>query len=175
MEIIVKSELTANKAQTRQEAQERMAAGLLDPLSYMEAFEVSNPKEAARRMVMYNLDPKLYLAQFLMDENTPGAETTSIGKAQEENKQMMDGEMVPPFQGADKAHIEEHGMFMKKPLFKRLEDLAIKSNFMDHIQQELDQLKQLTQSVGPSQTAPMQQQMPMQQPMAQPQLQQNGF
>jgi len=173
MEIIVKSEMTAYKATQRAEAQERMAAGLLDPLGYMEAFEVSNPKEQARRMVMYALDPKLYLATFLMDENTPGAETTSVGKAQEEQKAMMDGEMVPPFQAVDRAHLEEHGKFIKKPLFQRLEDVAIKSNFQSHIQQEIDQLKQLTQSVGPSQTAhPMQQQqMPMQaQPMAQPQI-----
>jgi hypothetical protein len=143
MEIIVKSELTANKAQTRQEAQERMAAGLLDPLSYMEAFEVSNPKEAARRMVMYNLDPKLYLAQFLMDENTPGAETTSEGSAREEEKLMMDGEQVPPNQNVDSIHIQEHNAFVKKPLFKRAE-VDIQNNFMNHIRSEIEQLRQVT-------------------------------
>jgi len=165
IEIMVKSEMTAFKATQRLEAQERMAARLLDPLSYMEAFEVSNPKEAARRMVMYNLDPKLYLTTFLMDENTPGAETTSIGKAQEEQEAMMDGEIVGPFQAADKAHIDEHAAFMKKPLFKRLEDVQIQQNFMEHIRQEVEQLKSLTQSVGPRPTA-----QPQAQPMAQPQM-----
>jgi hypothetical protein len=115
IEVIVKSELTAFKAEKRQEAQERMQAGLLDPLSYFEAFDDTEPKEKARRMVMYTLDPKMYLAQFLMDENTPGMENTPEGKAAQEQKALVAGEQVPPNPTADAPHIEAHSKFMKSP------------------------------------------------------------
>jgi hypothetical protein len=141
IEVIVKSELTAFKAEKRQEAQERMQAGLLDPLSYFEAFDDTEPKEKARRMVMYTLDPKMYLAQFLMDENTPGMENTPEGKAAQEQKALVAGEQVPPNPTADAPHIEAHSKFMKSPEFANIPD-EIKQAFIAHIQAEVAQMRQ---------------------------------
>ena len=144
-EVIVKSELTVDKATERENANRKLEAGLQDPLSYFEAFDTPNPKELARRLVFYNTDPKLYVQQFCTDENTDGAETTSKGKAEQEQKQLMAGEQVPPFENADKLHIDTHAEFIKGSEFQQLEDVEIKQNTQSHIQQEIDLLKQQTQ------------------------------
>ncbi len=159
-EIIVKSELTADKATQRQEATDRMVAKVIDPLTYFEKFDETNAKEMARRVVYYTMDPKLYVTQFCMDENTPGMETLPQGQAIQENKRLMAGEVVPPNQAADNVHIEEHAKFAKSGEFQNADD-TVKNNFTTHVRAEVNQLKQLTQSVGPK-------------PMAQPQTQANA-
>ncbi len=151
IEVIVKSELTAFKATQRQEAQERMNAGLLDPLSYFEAFDETSPKEKARRMVMYTLDPKMYLAQFLMDENTPGMENTPEGKAAQEQKAIVAGEQVPPNPTADAAHIEAHSKFMKSPEFANIPD-ELKQAMVAHVQAEIQQARQNQPMLAQGQT-----------------------
>lgn len=162
IEVIVKSELTAFKATQRAEAQERMQAGLLDPLSYFEAMEDTEPKEKARRMVMYTLDPKMYMAQFLMDENTPGMENTPEGKAAQEQKALVAGEQVPPNPTADAPHIETHSKFMKSPEFANIPD-EIKQSFIAHVQSEIAQVRQNQPMLAQGQAqAPQGQPMPVQ-------------
>ncbi len=145
-EIIVKSEITVDKAVKRENATTRLQLGLSDPLTYLEEMDVPKPKELARRLVFYLTDPKLYLQQFLVDENTEGAENTSEGRAKKENTQLEAGEQVPPYELADKLHIETHAERIKKSDFKDLE-VEIQSNFSNHVRGELDILKQQRQSV----------------------------
>lgn len=149
-EIMVKSELTAFKATKRSEAEERMKNKQIDPLTYFEAYDDSDPKEKARRFMLFSLDPKAYIAEFLMDENTPGAENTSDGKAKQEQKQLLQGEQVPPWPKADKVHIETHAKFVKSPEFEAIEDDQIKLNIADHIRAEAGQMKQMTQAYARS-------------------------
>ncbi len=145
-EILVKSELTVDKATQRENASKRLELGQSDPLTYLEAMEVPKPKELARRLVLYTMDPKLYLQQFLIDENTEGAENTPEGKASKENQQLEQGEQVPPYSGADKIHIETHTRRMKQSDFKNLE-IEIQNNFMEHVKGEVEILKQQRQSI----------------------------
>ena len=145
-EILVKSELTVDKATQRENASKRLELGFSDPLTYLEEMDVPKPKELARRLVFYNIDPKLYVAQFLMDENTEGAENTSEGRAKQENGQLEQGEKVAPFEGADQIHIKEHTKRVKQSDFKELE-IEIQNNFLEHIRGELDIIKKQRKAV----------------------------
>ncbi len=145
-EILIKSELTVDKAIQRENATKRLELGLSDPLTYLEEMDVPKPKELARRLVFYNIDPKLYVAQFLVDENTEGAENTPEGRAKQENKQLEQGEQVALYEGADKLHIEVHAKRMKQSDFKELE-LETQNNFVEHVSGEVELLKQQRQSV----------------------------
>ena len=115
-------------------------------MTYLEEMDVPKPKELARRLVFYNIDPKLYVAQFLMDENTEGAENTSEGRAKQENGQLEQGEKVAPFEGADQIHIKEHTKRVKQSDFKELE-IEIQNNFLEHIRGELDIIKKQRKAV----------------------------
>ena len=157
IEVLAKSEMSAFKAEKRQQADERIKNKLIDPLTYFEEYDEIAPKEKARRMSLYNFDPKLYMAQFLMDENTPGMENTPEGKAQQEQKQIMQGEQVPPYAKADKAHIEEHAKFMKSADFANLEDDQIRMAMTEHVRAEIEQIKNNTKGYARgngAQTAP---------------------
>ena len=152
-EVIVKSELTVDKATQRENVVQRMQGGLLDPLTYFEKFEETNPKEEAKRLVLYNLDPKLYLQEFCMDSNTEGADD-SASRAEQENEQLEAGEEVPPYEGVDELHLKTHSERVKKSDFKELEP-DIQMNFSNHIRGEIDLLRQKTQTQP--QQAPQQQ------------------
>jgi len=142
IEVICKSQMTAYKAQKQQQANERMAAKAIDPLTYYEMIDEPNPKEKARRLMLYQIDPKLYAAEFLMGEGTPGMENTPEGQAQDEQKRLMAGEQVPPNKTVDKTHLDEHAKWLQNPEFVNLEDVEIKQNAQNHIQGEVEILKQ---------------------------------
>lgn len=141
VEVMVKSELTADKSTQRQTANERMQAKLIDPLTYFETLDEANPKEKARRLMFFMLDPKLYIQQFCVDAETPGVENDPLSKAKQENEKMMQGEQVPPFQNATQDHIEEHIKLGKSGELKG-QDPTIVQNLAQHVQQEAEQLKQ---------------------------------
>jgi hypothetical protein len=146
IEVLAKSEMTAYKAGKRQQADERYKGKMIDPLTYFEEYDEIAPKEKARRAVLYNFDPKIYMSEFLMDGNTPGMENTPEGSAMADQKKIMEGEQVPPNAKADQAHIEEHAKFMKSPEFTNLEDDTIRMAMIEHTRQEIAQLKGKTQS-----------------------------
>ena len=139
-EVMIKSELTVDKATERQNADKRLEVGLIDPLTYFEKQDETKPKESARRLAIYNIDPKLYVQMFLVDANTEGAENTSEGRAMKENESMEQGDVVPPFENADKLHVDTHGKRMKQTDFNELDDV-IKKNFVTHVQGEVEILK----------------------------------
>ena len=142
-EVIVKTEFTVDKATQRENALQRLQAGLSDPLTMYEDLDTPNPKERARRLVIYNVDPKLYVQTFCFDKNAEGAENTPEGKAEEEQDKIMAGEQVPPYPKADKAHLEAHGKFIQSGDFTQLEDVEIQQNMQSHVQGEIEILKGL--------------------------------
>ncbi|HEC64588.1 MAG TPA: hypothetical protein ENI23_04790 [bacterium] len=146
-EILIKSELTVDKAIQRENATKRLELGISDPLTYLEEMDVPKPKELARRLVFYNIDPKLYVAQFLTDENTEGAENTPEGRAKQEQKAIMEGEKVLPFTGVDKIHLETHSKFVKSSEFKENEDIEVKQNMVEHLKGEVEILRKIAQQV----------------------------
>lgn len=147
IEIIVKSELTADKATQRQQAIERLGTGTIDPLTMFEKLEEANPKEQTRRLVYYLTDPKLYVAEFAIDENTPGVERNPVYKAKQENKQILQGEPVPPFEEADIDHLREHDKFAKSGELEK-EEANILQNFYDHVSAETEIVKQQSRQAG---------------------------
>ena len=146
IEVIVKSELTVNKSNQRQNAQLLLQSGLIDPLTYYEKIDETNPKEKARKLVFYNTDPKMYIQQFAVDENTEGAENDPLMQAKRENKQLANGEQALPFQGVNPAHLQEHNKFIQSNEFKNKE-VDLQNNFMIHLQGELEIMKQMSQSM----------------------------
>jgi hypothetical protein len=140
-EVMVKSELTVDKAMQRESLAQKLGAGQIDPLSYFEAIDDPNPKEKANRMIMYQLVPMAYMAQYTMDSNSPGADKNPIDNAEKQNKGLDRGEPVQPFVGANTEHIKVHTDRMKKPDFADLDD-EIKLMYRDHIQAELEIIKQ---------------------------------
>ncbi len=140
-EIRVKSELTVDKAAEKENEANKMAMKLSDPLSYFEAMDESNPREKARKTILYQLDPKLYMAEYLVDENTPGADRDPVMKANQENKQLDNGEQVLPFQQATPEHIQVHAKRMQSDTFNGLSD-EIKMAYLTHTRGEVDILKQ---------------------------------
>jgi len=57
-----------------------------------------------------------------------------------ENESMEQGDVVPPFENADKLHVDTHGKRMKQTDFNELDDV-IKKNFVTHVQGEVEILK----------------------------------
>ena len=146
LEIIVKSELTVDKASQRQNAQTLLQMGLIDPITYYEKTDETKPKEKARKLVFYNTDPKMYIQQFAVDENTEGTENDPLMQAKRENQQLANNEPVPPFQGVDPAHLQEHGKFAQSKELKNKE-VDVQNNFLAHMQGEVEILKQMSQSM----------------------------
>ncbi len=144
-EVMVKSELTVDKATERENANKKLEAGLIDPLTYFEDQDEEKPKELARRLAIYNVDPKLYVQMFLVDAETEGAENTPEGRAMQENKQLEEGEVVAPYEGADSTHIQIHNKRMKQSDFKEL-GIEIQNNFAEHVKGELEILKKSKQT-----------------------------
>ena len=163
-EIRIKSELTVDKSSEREAITGQMQAGLLDPLSYFEAMDVDKPKEKARKVILYTLDPKLYLSEYLVDANTPGADRDPARKAEQENQALDNGEQVPPFAQATPDHIQIHAKRMQSDTFNGLSD-EIKMAYMTHVKAEIDILKQGQQAMGgttTSQPSPVMQPPPIQ-------------
>jgi len=143
-EIIVKSELTVNKASQIDEMGNRLKAGLLDPLTYFEKMDDPNPKELARRLIFYVSDPKLYVNEFCVDDETEESANTPEGMAKKENKQLEAGEKVPPYEGVTKEHLEVHTARIREENFAELE-IEIQNNYVEHIRAESELLKAQTQ------------------------------
>ncbi len=140
-EVIVRRETTQDKASRVQEITQRATAGLADPLTVFETLDIPNPKEQARRLVFYNIDPKLYVQQFCVDENTEGAENDPTMKAKQEDKQILNGEEVPPFPKVDQNHIQEHMKFAQTPEFQNA-DITMQDVFKKHLEGEVAIFKQ---------------------------------
>jgi hypothetical protein len=142
--VMVKSELTVDKSTQRQAILQRAQLGLLDPHTMFEKFDDPNPKETALKLVLFQQDPKLYIQKYLVDENTEGAENDPIIKAKKENKDLLNGEKVPPFNGATPEHLQEHQKFAEKPEFKKADEVVM-TNFMNHVQAEIEIVRQNAQ------------------------------
>lgn len=80
----------------RNEAVDRYASGAIDPLSYMEALDVPDPKEATRRLLLYQTNPQLYAAEMGIQLPAQPQQPVVGGGGQ----QVSGGEVIPPEQAA---------------------------------------------------------------------------
>jgi len=147
IEVIVKTEPLLAKAEESEKYMMMFQAGLIDPLTMYEKMNLANPKELTRRNLIYKIDPRVYMAQFAVDENTPGMENDPVNVAKEDIKRIEDGVSAPPFEKVNKDHIIEHQKYLKTSKFKKLKD-EIKKAMIDHIRAELEILKGKTEQVS---------------------------
>jgi len=170
IEIIINSEPLLEKADEMQKYVQLFEAGIIDPLTMFERLNLPNPKELTRRKLLLDIDPKMYLAEFVMDENTPGMEKDPVTLAKKDIRELEEGEVVPPQPVVEKAHIEEHVKHIKSQHFENLKK-DIKANTAEHIKAELQKVKEDVASVGGAQQPAQPAQPPMggMQPPAQPQ------
>lgn len=68
MEVEV-SASSVDKMKRFRQAQMDAQAGLIDPLTYFEDTEQSDPKERAMRLMMFKMSPEMYVQQFINDRN----------------------------------------------------------------------------------------------------------
>jgi len=116
IEIIVKSGTTmpTDKSRQRAEALELSKAGLIDPMTLFEALDHPNPKEEARRMVLYNTDPAAYLKEILGVEDGGGDVMRVI-------ERINSGEYSEPPAEVTEEYLAEYTKFVQSPDFDNLE------------------------------------------------------
>lgn len=149
IEVIVSSEPLLAHAEETNKYMQLFQSGLIDPLTMYEKLNLPNPKELTRRKIMLDVDPKMYLAEFATDEETPGMEDDPVNVAKEDIKRLSEGETVPPAPEVTRPHIKEHQKFMKSYAFGKLKD-EIKALHIEHVREELDILKQQMQQSMPT-------------------------
>ena len=116
IEIIIKSGTTmpTDKSRQRAEALELSKAGLIDPMTLFEALEHPNPKEEAKRMVLYNTDPMAYLKEILGVEGGTGDVMRVI-------ERINSGEWTEPPAEVTEEYLAEYTRFVQSEDFNNLE------------------------------------------------------
>ena len=116
VEIRVKSGTTmpADKTRERVEALELAKSGLIDPLTLFEKLDHVNPKEEAKRMVLYNIDPMVYLKEILGVEGGQDDVMRVI-------EQINSGEWVEPPEEVSEEYLANYSAFVNSPDFQNLE------------------------------------------------------
>ncbi|MFA5037057.1 MAG: hypothetical protein WC479_07775 [Candidatus Izemoplasmatales bacterium] len=148
IEIVVRSEPLLAQAQMIEKYMSLYQAGAVDPLTMYERLNLPNPKELVRRIVMFQADPRMYLATFAVDENTEGMEDLPENTAKRDIAALERGEDVPPAPEITKEHIKEHEKELKSAKFKKLKkDIQVK--MINHVRAEVEVLRQqLAQANG---------------------------
>ncbi len=166
IEVIVASEPLLSQAEEIGKYTQLFQAGMIDPLTMYEKMGLPNPKELTRRKLILDADPKMYLAEFAVDENTPGFEDDPKVIAKEQQDRLEEGEAVEPAPDVTRDHIKEHQLFVKSLRFKKLRD-DVKELVIDHIRQEIDIMKAQMEQVrgGSTVEQPPQAGMPQGEPM----------
>lgn len=149
IEIIVKSEPLLAQAEMMEKYMALYQNGAVDPLTMYERLNLPNPKELTRRMVLFQSDPRMYLAQYAVDEDTEGMEDDPVVQAKKDIQMLEQGEPVEPSSNITREHIREHEKYMKSQRFKKLKD-EVKQNMIDHVRAEMEVLRGSVQTVGGS-------------------------
>ena len=140
IELIVRSEPLMSQAEEMNKYMLLFQANLVDPLTMYERLNLPNPKELTRRKLLLDFDPKAYLAEFAMDENSPGMENDPLVVAKEDIKKLEAKERVEPFVNVTQDHIKEHAKYMKSGKFKVLKK-DVQQNMIEHVRGEIEILK----------------------------------
>jgi hypothetical protein len=163
IEILVRSEPLLAQAQMMEKYMMLYQAKAVDPLTMYERLNLPNPKELTRRMVMFNVDPKMYLSVFAVDENTEGMEDLPENTAKKDIQALEKGETPPPAPEVTKEHIKEHEKHLKSAKFKKLKK-EIQANIIAHVRAELEVLKGQMEQAGGAVPPPQPAQAPEGQP-----------
>jgi hypothetical protein len=119
----------------RNDAIDLVKANKIDPLTFAEKWHLERPREFAKRLVYYLLDPAKYISEILQ-MGQPGGDQDAMAVIQK----IMAGENVPPKQDATKEYIAYFNEFIKSPKFTEL-DPEVKNLILTHIRGTMDATK----------------------------------
>ena len=123
------SSMPNDKIQDRSEAIElAKLGGRIDPLTFFQKLHVSNPIEAARRLVYFLWTPDRYMQDVLGE----GDGQQNQEQAQQVIQRIIQGENVPPQENPTKEYIAIFNQFMQSPAFKQL-DPEVQQLIVEHI------------------------------------------
>ena len=106
-----------DKISDRNELVEMIRSGMqVDPLTFAEMWHVPKPREIAKRIFNYLLNPKGYAQETLKMGGGEGDE-----EAMATIQQISAGENVPPKENASKEYLAYYGQFLRSPAFKQLD------------------------------------------------------
>ena len=109
-----------DKLSDRKEAVElAKIGGRIDPLTFAEKWHFEKPREFAKRLVYYLVDPQRYVNEILQVGGAGGDK-----EAMEVIQRIQSGENVPPKEDATKEYIAYMNQFIKSPAFKQLDPEA---------------------------------------------------
>lgn len=109
------SVLPKDKETTRQITMK--LAPILDPLSLAKGLDDDNPKEFAKRMMLFKLSPQQYMEQYLGDSNTTGSDPRAVADL----KTLLSGQPVQPPEDVSKDYLSTFNNFMNTPEFQKLQ------------------------------------------------------
>jgi hypothetical protein len=101
--------------------------GRIDPLTFAEKWHIERPREFAKRLVYFLVDPQKYIQEILQLGEAGGDK-----EAMETIQRINAGENVPPKEDASKEYLAYYDQFMKSPAFQQL-DPEIKKLHVVHI------------------------------------------
>ncbi len=143
------STLVKDKVALSQEAIVLWGQKALDPITFFERIGDPTPFRTAERLVKWSTNP-LSLFPELMAENEEQGQNAeaeeaqkAIAQAELENRSLVKGQPVPPFEGANPQHIAVHQDLFDTPRFQEL-DQEIKENAATHLEAELEIVKTKT-------------------------------
>lgn len=111
---------------------------VIDPLTLGELLGEDDPKEFAKRQIMYKMFPDKYFTEILGDD--PSASSTADPLAVQEQQQMLQGEMVPPQESPTKEHLATHQVFLQSPEFQSAPP-EVQQIVVEHVKLEAEATK----------------------------------
>ena len=125
-----------DKISDRNELVEMIRSGMqVDPLTFAEMWHVPKPREIAKRIFNYLLNPKGYAQETLKMGGGEGDE-----EAMATIQQISAGENVPPKENASKEYLAYYGQFLQSPAFKQL-DPEVQQLHILHVRGTMDATK----------------------------------
>lgn len=110
MEVTV-SASGVDKMMRKRQAVEMARMSLIDPLTFYEDLEVSNPKERAERLLIFNSDPMTYVTKYIMDLETTEQQVNALNQDTAVMDQQMMAGQVPPME----APVEQQAVVEQAP------------------------------------------------------------
>jgi hypothetical protein len=114
IEVFVKASST-DKDTIRSEAIELITAGMIDPLSLFEDLDKDDPKERAKRVMMYSQDPLRYQEEVL------GMDTGDAGEVKKAIMMLKDGQIPNPPESVTEEYLAGMADYMESDEFKDLD------------------------------------------------------
>ena len=109
--------------------------GRIDPLTFAEKWHTERPREFAKRLVYFLVDPQRYI-QEILEIGGAGGDKDAMAVIQ----RLQAGENVPPKEDASKEYVAYFSQFLKSLAFKQL-DQEVKQLIIAHVRGTIEASK----------------------------------